>query len=52
MPFVMDLKSIKDTFQSIWRAIFGNLEGTIIYELNEGRGSSLPSLPLDARLLL
>ena len=30
---------------------FCNLEGTFIYGLNEGRGSSLPSLPLDARLL-
>ena len=50
MPFLMDLKSINDTFQSNWRALFGNLEGTFIYGLNEGRGSSLSSLALDARL--
>ena len=49
MPFLMDLKSMNDTSQSIWRALFGNFEGTFVYGLNEG--SSLPSLPLDARLL-
>ena len=50
VPFLVYLKDISDTFHGIWRAVLGNFEGKFMYGLHEGRDSSLPSLPLDARL--
>ena len=49
MSFLMHLKEISDKFDTSWDlgALLNNLEGTFMYVLYEGRGSSLP---LDACL--
>ena len=49
-PSLIYWNDISDTFHGIWRALLGNFEGKFMHGLHEGRGSSLPSLPLDARL--
>jgi hypothetical protein len=46
----MDEARLREVVHYVWIALLGNFEGKFIYGLHEGRGSSFPSLPLDAHL--